>query len=276
MKRVMHGKGTMAAIGLLVLGAILAGCGPAERSAHNPAREVPLTAVPELLVEKIEPPTALPGQPFQAEIRILNRGTEVLTGVEARLELAPGLQLLDADPRPHTADMPTWQLGDLAPGEEIYIKLTLRGEAGEFRNTVEVRASKPVSVQATGLVALAPIPGITASLMDSPGVAPVGERVTYTLVLQGQGYGEARDVAVEVEIPEGMGLEAVEAPFSHSVDGNTISFEPFPLGEGEEVSIRFVLVAEEAGDMVVRTLVGYKGFAHRIVIEEGTVIYGGD
>ena len=261
---------------LLAISALSAGlmvglvsCGPDRPEA---AQEAPNPMFTQLIVEKIEPEKALPGQPFPVEILIRNLGEEPLFDLEVTLDLPEGLRLVSSEP---PTEGGVWYFKELPVGSELRIHLRLEGEAGEFPNTVRVRASRPISAQVSGTVALSPIPGLTAYLGDSPGVIPVGGKVTYSLLIRGQGYGKAEGVSVQFELPEGMTLESVEAPIDHALEGRELDFEPFELGAGEEVLIKVVLVAEEAGDAVVRALIAYQGFAHRLVIEEGTVIYGG-
>lgn len=260
-------------IAILILGAlVLSGCfsRPGAPLAQNPSISGGLA---ELVVEKLGPVVALPNQPFPAELRIKNLGRETLIDVEVVLDLPAGLEVVNAVPSV-TGPGLFWRFDRLGPGEILHIRLTMRGPAGEFPNAVRVRAAKLVTAEATGVVVLSAISGITAFLTDEPGVVPVGAPVTYILVLKGQGYGKVQGVTVEIKIPEGMRLKAVEALVKHALDGDTLSFEPFFLAAGDEACLTFTLVAEQTGDMVVRAVVGYQGFQHRLVLEEGTVVYG--
>ena len=268
---VMRGLVALAGGGILLL--LLVGCERTPQVGASAQAESAEPGLPLLVVEKIEPKKALPEQPFPVEIRVKNPREEPLLNVEVVLELPEGLRLVSADPPPQGGLV--WSFPNLPGGAEVRIRLQLEGEVGEFPNTVKVKAARLVTAEASGVVALSPIPGLTAHLEDSPGVVPVGGRVTYTLGIRGQGYGKAEEVSVRIELPEGLTVDSVEAPTSHTVEGREIDFEPFELGAGEEVLIKIVLVAEKPGDMVVRALIAYQGFAHRLVLEEGTVAYGG-
>lgn len=264
-------------IGLVVLGALLAGC-----TQRAPKTGLPQAAVlpghnPHgLIVEKIEPATALPGQPFPGEIRVTNQNDEPLFDIKVVLLVPTGLEVLEASPKPSevTAEGFEWRLGSLGPKESFVIQLLLKGEAGELQNKVIVQGSRRVNAEATGLVTLSPISGLTASITDSPGVAKVGEPVVYTVTLAGQGHGPAAEVTVEIQIPVGMRL-ATELPPQATLDGRVLRFAPFSLDAGEVRELRVQLIPEEAGDWVVRAVVGYQDFQHRIVLEEGTKVYDG-
>jgi uncharacterized repeat protein (TIGR01451 family) len=228
-------------------------------------------------VEKIEPSTALPGQPFPAEIRIMNQSDESLFDVTVLLVVPTGLEVMDVSPEPSTVTTEGYEWGfkSLEPKEGFTIQLVLRGQAGELQNKVIVQGNRRVEAEAMGLVTLSPISGLTASITDDPGVAKVGEPITYLIALVGQGSGEAKEVTVEVQIPSGMRL-ATEVPPEATLEGRALRFAPFSLGAGEIRELRVSLIAEEAGDWVVRAVVGYQGFQHRIVVEEGTRTYGGE
>lgn len=268
--RKMARKLCLVFLGLAGLGAILGGCGP---NRPDGAQGIRLSDIPAIIVEKHEPTRVLPGQPFPVEVVVRNPGEERLVDVEVTLELPAELQVVRSEP-PALGGL-VWRFAELLPGDAVHILLEVEGPAGEFPNVVRVKASRPVSAEASGLVAISPIPGLTASLSDSPGVIPVGSTVTYTLRVVGQGYGAARGVSVSIKIPEGMAFEGAEAPVGYAVDGSVLAFEPFVLNAGQEAVIQFLLRAEKAGDMVVQALIGYEGFSHRLIVEEGTVVYGG-
>jgi len=229
-----------------------------------------------LVVEKIEPRVALPGQAFRAEIRITNHYPEAVEELTVSLDLPKELELLGAEPSPSElgGSRALWRFSSLASGETARISLSLRGPAGDFPNRVVVEAVRPVRAEASQILSISAIPGLTASIADEPGVAPVGSEITYVLTLLGQGMGRAEEIEVSVRLPTGMELARVEALVSYSLEGENLRFAAFSLNPGETMELKFVLLAKEAGDKVVRATVGYRGFQHRVILEEPTTVYG--
>ena len=270
----MRGKRTLL-LGVLGAGALLlASC---SQRVEAPVSVANHPSNPSgLAVEKIEPRMVLPGQNFQAEIRITNYYPEAIQELKVSLDLTAGLDLLGAEPSPSEARQGRafWHFPSLGSGETLKISLTLRGGAGDFQNRVVVEAVRPVRAEASQILTISAIPGLTASMTDEPGVAAVGSEITYVLTVIGQGMGRAEDIEVLVRLPEGMELARVEAPIAHSLEGETLRFAAFSLSAQEAMQLKFVLLAREAGDKVVRATIGYRGFQHRVILEEPTTVYG--
>lgn len=241
------------------------------------ASQPPAPSTPSgLVVEKIEPRTALPGQNFQAEIRITNYYPEAIQALTVSLDLSAGLEFLGAEPLPSEVGQGRafWRFPSLGAGETLRINLSLRGGAGNFQNRVVVEAVRPVRAEASQILSISAIPGLTASLVDEPGVAPVGSEITYLLTIVGQGLGKAEEIDVSVRLPSGMDLVRVEAPLPHVLEEGSLRFGVFSLSPGERMELKFVLLAKEAGDKVVRATLGYRGFQYRVILEEPTTVYG--
>ena len=233
------------------------------------ARNAPIVPI---VVEKIEPNVILPGN-FDIQLKVRNQIDTTLQDVHVILELPAGLHFVDSSVKPAKTDPPTWVLPKMDPQETVSITVKLRGEPGKHLNRVKVRALQPIISEAQRTVEVLALAGLTASLSDSPGVALVGEKIRYQLVLKAQGFGAVKGIIAKVSFPKEMRIDSVETELPHEIRGHDVQIGPFELSKGDELKVIVVATPEAAGDLIVKALIGHEGFKRAWVIEEGTIVY---
>ena len=176
------------------------------------------------------------------------------------------------DPSTHTI---TWGLYELpasatAPIEFTVLPVELGAQmisfAGQGDLGIQAEAKHQVSVE--GLAELA------FSIGQDNGTIEVGASSTYTVELSNVGNKPDRNVRLQVELPPGTKLLAVDAPTEDRMQGQTLVFAPIAeLGHNDRYRYRFQVQHNQPGTQKVRAKLTSQNWPVAVVKEEGTLVY---
>jgi uncharacterized repeat protein (TIGR01451 family) len=191
---------------------------------------------PALLIQKIAPPEIKVGAPAKFAIQLRNVGTQTAENVVIRDEIPSGTRFISSTPK---ADLEgnylVWQLGALSTGEERTVELQLmplaEGEIGSVAN-VTYAAQASAKSRCT-------MPQL-AIRMTAPGKVMIGQEQRVKIELRNPGTGDATNVMLFENIPDGVRHAA----------GPALEFEVGTLKAGETREMELVLTAERAGSVI--------------------------
>lgn len=201
---------------------------------------------PTLTIEKLAPREIQVNRSATFQLRVRNVGSTPAHQVIVLDEVPRGTRLLKA--APDFARSPdgalTWQLGTLAPGQDVTITMELLPlEEGEIGSVAQVSFQAEASVRTTCTQ-----PRLTLKHTAAPKVL-IGDQVVLSIALSNQGSGAATGVVIEEDVPEGL---------SHAA-GRALEYEVGTLRPGETRNLELPLQAAQAGKVRNRLVVRADG-----------------
>ncbi len=207
-----------------------------------------------ILLTKTAPREVLAGKRYEHTIRVQNLTDEPLAGVTVSEQLGSGLTFVSATPEPQqlseqaaaaqpVAQLPQgeaggpalrWDLGEIGPRQTRLIRVTAEPGA-----TGTVQACLTVHYQPT-LCAMTEVvkPELTVELSQAQDQVYLCEPAAYRAVVRNVGTGTARDVVLNIDLPEGL-TTAEGQPSARVRFGD--------LAEGEQKAARLHLQADRPG-----------------------------
>jgi uncharacterized repeat protein (TIGR01451 family) len=246
---------------LMVLVATLAaltGRGAAQPDEQAPAK-VPTnaspqraeTAVPLVKLETVAPPSISLGQPLEYQIVVRNIGTIPAFQVRVDDRIPPGAQLRSADPQPEIqGDRLAWSLGELAPGKEVRLRITVTPSAEG-----EVAWSATVSYSATAAFTTRVTRPRLEVRKTGPHTALLGDTAAFQIQIKNTGSGPASSVCVRDQLPAGL-----RHPQGAVVEADLGTLAP---GETRSITLQVTAVAPGnfANEVIVTADGGYQATA---------------
>lgn len=206
-------------------------------------------------------------------ITLDNTGSVDATNVSVDLVVPSGLKVTtisqEAKINPTTGQL-TWVFDRIASKSSQAIKLlavaTKQGQQ-DCVFTIRSQQTKDKTLYlTTNVVTRAEL---SVKLQNQSGPIQVGGKVQFLIVVENTGSSSATDLKLAVELPE-----ALSADKQDGIDvmglGNSLSFEAAKLEPGQKREFRFVAVASEKGEHVVRTVLNTSA-SERQLSSEGVV-----
>lgn len=196
---------------------------------------------PALVIEKLAPREAQVGQPAVFELIVKNVGDSTAYDVAVTDRIPTGARLEQTTPQAarRGADGLIWSLGDLKPGTESRIKLTLIPErTGEIGSVAQVTFQAQASSR---IVVTEPRLGMRLLAVES---IRMGESFDVQITITNEGDGEAREVILETDVPTQLRHAA----------GREIRYEVGTLAPGESTQVTLSMLAEQAGAIQQRLI----------------------
>jgi uncharacterized repeat protein (TIGR01451 family) len=181
-----------------------------------------------LLLDKIVPAQVVAGQPFEYELRVTNLASIDLDNVAVSETLPENLSVIGTEPKvtSSASGQALWNLGSLAPGEQRSIKVR-----GSSKDTTAILSCATVAYT-SGLCSTIPVVK-PALALEQAGTkeALVCQDLELDYKVTNTGTGNARNVKVEVALPQGLTL-------AESGQSSVRSFESLGAGESRQFSLK--------------------------------------
>lgn len=172
----------------------------AEVLAEPGTRDLEGAQTPSVLVQKRAPGEIRVGKPAEFVINVKNVGTVPALDVRVFDTVPNGTRLESSlPPAEKVEDLLVWQLGDLGPGDERSIRVSLIPEVeGEVGSVARVTFEAAASVRT---VATRPNVEFT---YRAPEQVLIGQQIEIDVEIKNTGTGTADNVVVLAELPEGL------------------------------------------------------------------------
>jgi uncharacterized repeat protein (TIGR01451 family) len=163
-------------------------------------RDLEGAQAPSIIVQKRAPAEIRVGKPAEFLISVKNVGTVAALDVRVFDTVPAGTELESTVPQADTVqDLLVWQLGDLRPGEEraLTVSIIPRSE-GEIGSVARVTFEAAASVRT-----VATQPNVELIHRTPPQVL-IGQQIEVELEISNSGSGTAENVIVMAELPDGL------------------------------------------------------------------------
>ncbi len=221
--------------------------GLAEASYSSGLRNRIAVIAPALDLQLEVPAVAATGEDIPLELTVRNTGSGDAKDILVNSTLPAGLMTDSGD---QTVAIP---VGTLRSGESKTVRILARAsKAGEYKASAEASMRHGATIASPERTVLVQEPNL-ALTVAGPSKAFIGRPSRWTLTLANTGGGDAKDVTVEHEVPDGMTF--VNASMTPDVSGSNLSWNVGDVSAGASKTIEMYLQAEEAGAAEVRARV---------------------
>jgi uncharacterized repeat protein (TIGR01451 family) len=240
-------------------------------------REV-IVLKPELKVEITGPKFRYARTVATYQVRVTNPGNTVARGVQVGAMLPAQSNFVSASgggQKEDGANNIRWKVPDLAASGEYTFELKCELEAGGA-NRIQVAALAETDLRDTAFIAteVEALADVELNVHDPKGPLPVGEDVTYEVVIRNRGSKSADNVQVFAYFSEGIEPMQVLGQ-RHEITTGRVTLEPIiKLGPGEQVVARIVARASKPGSHVFRAEVQCPTLESKLSEQTTTRFYG--
>jgi uncharacterized repeat protein (TIGR01451 family) len=194
---------------------------------------------PNMLIQMRAPEEIQVGKKATFVISVRNAGNATAHDVRVVDIVPQGSRFIEASPAviPDAQGLMTWQLGEMAAGDEQTITLQIVPEVqGEVGSRAIVYFAAQASVRT-----VATLPKLEMQVQSLPEML-IGSRQTLSLVIKNSGTGVAREVRLEVDLPETI---------KHDIGESQLAAPIGDLRPNEVRSITLDVTATAAGQAAI-------------------------
>jgi uncharacterized repeat protein (TIGR01451 family) len=228
-----------------------------------PEKGPPMAAVQPRLGLKISgPEDQLVDQPTVYRMTLTNTGTGRATRALIAADLPAAATFVAAtEGSKQVGQQVAWQLGDLYPGAQRTVELTLKVKApGKACVQASAFADPELSARDEFCTIFKGAPAVLFKMIDTKDPIAVGEETSYVIEVISQGSLPVTNVRVQAIVPDGMALVRTTGPTeSHKGElakqGQVVRFDPYTsLAAGGHITYEVFVKAVQAGDLHFRAI----------------------
>ena len=211
-----------------------------------------LVQEPSLEMMVAGPSKAFIGTPARWTLKVRNTGTGTAKDVSLNHTVPAGMTFMQASEAPNkNGTKLTWPLGNLDPGQEKSIDMYLQADrSGSAEVTASVGGNHAAKANGASPVMMQGVSALSLEINDLSDPVLVGDSLTYHVKVYNDGSSAGSNIAVSVELDEGMQLIRAPGPTNGNAVGQTINFSPLDtLAPGETATWRIVVKSIAAGDL---------------------------
>lgn len=165
---------------------------------------------------------------------------------------------------------------DMAAGEQKTFEVDLLvNKGGSYCNEVSVSTDDSgLSRSASACTEWRGYPALLIEVIDTQDPLIVGDKTTYIIQIANQGTAADTNVTLDIKIPEGLSIISASGNTEASVEGNEISFAPYPLLNAKEIiQFRVIAKAVDTGDLRFKAKISSDLLKLPVPEEESTQVY---
>lgn len=220
-------------------------------------------------------------KPATYTVHVGNPGTATAKDIELTTKLPKGMRFVRAnnlgeyDSATHAV---YWSLAELGKGTVGAVKLTtLPTVSGDHEIQVEGKASQGLEDQTTQHILVEGIAAVTFKVTDLEDPIEVGGETTYEIHVINEGSKAANDVQVTATLPSGMSIVSAEGKTGHSIQSQTVVFEPLEnLAPKADTTFRVTAQGVQPGHQRLTVQIGHSELTEPLRTEENTRVFGNE
>ncbi|MCY2988795.1 MAG: hypothetical protein NTY19_13130 [Planctomycetota bacterium] len=231
-----------------------------------------------LEVEAGGPAQQFSGAVATYQVKVLNTGTAVAKSVQAAVRLPRGVKYLKGlDNVKQLPEALAWSVGDLPPGgEQLYQFLCQLSADGDQLLRFGARTGGGIESASEVLTKVESVADLKLTVNDPKGPIPVGEEVTYEVLITNRGTKAAVEVSVLAQFSEGIEPVSAEGAKAEMMPGQ-VQFRPLAqIAPNETVKLQIKAKAASTGNHLFRAEVKCPDPETKLVAEQTTRYYGGE
>ncbi|PRY14771.1 putative repeat protein (TIGR01451 family)/gliding motility-associated-like protein [Pontibacter ummariensis] len=190
-------------------------------------------------------------------ITVSNAGPGVATDVEVTEQIPQGLTFVSADPAKGTYDETTnkWLVGELANGESTTMTIVFKTTVeGAIENSVTVVSDNTETEPGDNndkepIEVTPPRASVSVSKQANENRVALGDNVSYTITVSNAGPGDARNVVVQENVPQGLTFVSASTE-KGTYDATTNQWLVGGLANGESATLTLVFKTTAEGPLV--------------------------
>lgn len=206
-------------------------------------------------------------------IVVSNTGETPLTGVTVTDTAPEGTAIASAPGANITGNKAVWAVGNMRPGEEKSLDISLTATApGNHCNKAMVATTEGLTQSAEACTVWTGVGALLLETLDNPDPIQVGENTTYRVRVTNQ--GTADDTNIKVVVTFTAEIDPVSASNGGVVNGKTVTFPPFArLGPKQAFEYNIVAKGVKVGDARPKFTRTSDGIPAPTTAEESTRVY---
>lgn len=207
---------------------------------------------PVLTIAKTGPADSFTGRSVTYQITVTNTGDAPARNAVVTDTLPAGTAFVSATNNGTSAGSTvTWQLGNLAPGANRTVSVTLSSSTvGSKVNRATINADCAQAVTAEATTDFTGIPAILLEVVDLTDPVEVGTNTTYRIRVTNQGTAVDTNIVIKTTLPAGESFVSARGPTTETRSGQVVTFGPLPnLAPGAAVDWFVEVRAEQVGDV---------------------------
>ena len=220
-------------------------------------------------------------KPATYTVHVGNPGTATAKDIELTTKLPKGMRFVRAnnlgeyDSATHAV---YWSLAELGKGTVGAVKLTtVPTVSGDHEIQVEGKASQGLEDQTTQHILVEGIAAVTFKVTDLEDPIEVGGETTYEIHVINEGSKAANDVQVTATLPSGMSIVSAEGKTGHSIQSQTVVFEPLEnLAPKADTTFRVTAQGVQPGHQRLTVQIGHSELTEPLRTEENTRVFGNE
>ncbi len=231
-----------------------------------------------LEVEAGGPAQQFSGAVATYQVKVVNTGTAVAKSVQAAVRLPRGVKYLKGlENVKQLPDALAWSVGDLPPGgEQLYQFLCQLTADGDQLLRFGARTGGGIESAGEVLTKVESVADLKLTVNDPKGPIPVGEEVTYEVLITNRGTKAAVEVSVLAQFSEGIEPVSADGAKAETMPGQVL-FRPLPqIAPNETVKLQIKAKAATTGNHLFRAEVKCPDPETKLVAEQTTRYYGGE
>lgn len=248
-------------------------CEPAEKTlALNILR-------PEIEVAASGPNVGFVNRESLYSIKVSNPGKVAVNHVEVNLTL-PAIMSVNTISREAKYDAKsnqlTWNIDRVEAGADLVIQwISTAKQEGAANCTIQIDSAETEAKDVKLQTQISSRVDLSLQLRSLTDPAPINSPVTYHLFIENYGTTTARDVNVQVELPEGWLGSRMEGDQTSRPTANALVLQIPVIEPGKRAEIPFQVVGNAGGEFVIRATVSSSGTS-AVAVEDSLLLYESD
>jgi len=242
----------------------------------------------KLTVRLTGPSVRYVGRPITWDVQVANAGDVPLTRVNLRHRLPVELAFVSATEGGKLEGQEVlWSLGDLAPGQQKRVQLTVNCIAPGGNVISRALATGvpdlpglapqvllPLKAETEAEVEIRGLPAFRLEVRDRDDPLEIGKTTVYTIVVTNQGSLTGNGVQIVGTAPEQMKIVRASGPAGHRIQGQQVLFEPADgLEPGQQWTFQVEVQALRQGDGRFRAELRANSLSQPVNVQESTQVF---